>query len=341
MSAFLILFILNCSKSEKNELQGAVITHISGNVSISTIDDSKKFITLSSDRLYTKEGIILPGQILKTGKDSRVDLQFRDGMVFRVGPDTQILLQESQILSGENYSKVLLELKKGKVYTKVGKMEKTSSYQIKAPTSIASVRGTDFLVKADEKNSEVLVEDGSVEVSTDTGESEVVSSGEKAETANDKIEVSELTDEDKKELNDMGSNIQSISESARSQMQDIIANFEENKKLMEKALKDQKEKDREMMDEQKAKDREMIEEQKAKDRKNIDEQTGKGRENIGNITDESKKGMQEQTEKGKESLETTKKSADTDTIKKSGNTDAIKNARGGLDQIKNQKTEIK
>ncbi|MDH5657340.1 MAG: FecR domain-containing protein [Spirochaetia bacterium] len=306
-------FISFCSKKETTDFQGAIITHVNGLVEVSSLNNPSNFSTITPDKVYSKEGMILPGQIIKTGKDSRVDLQLKDGILFRLGPETKILLKESQILSGENFHKVEIDLSKGKMFTTVNKMEGASSFKVKTPTAIAGVRGTDFLVVSDEVSSDILVEDGSVEVLTESGD-EIVDGGNKANTTEEEIKVSELTEEDKQELSEMGSDLHSINETAKTQIQEIIDNFEENKRLMKEAFEEQKTRDREMIEEQKAKDKEMVEEQKAKDRENLDSVKGQGKEDIDS-----------QSEKNRENI---------DNIK-SDNKNATDDARNALDQIKN------
>lgn len=303
-----------CTDTRKNnDLQGAVITSFSGSVKISQINQTDKFYQLTADKLYTKEGIILSGQIVETGENSRVDLQFRDGVQFRVGPDSKILLKDSKILSGENFTRVLIEMKKGKVYTKVDRLSKDSSFEVSTPTSIAGVRGTDFLTKVEGNKTEVLVAGGSVEVQPENGSSALVEAGKKAQASKDKVDVKVLTEEDKKEVEEMGTGIENIRDDARARMQEIINNFEENKKLIEKAVKDQKESDRAMMDEQKNKDKEML-----------NQQVQKGKEDLEKVRSDAKQELNAQSDKGKEAIDKLK----------SNKGDPLKDARGGLDQIK-------
>jgi hypothetical protein len=61
-------------------------------------------------------------------------------------------------------SVLIVDLKTGNIATIVSKTSGSNSVRIQAPTAAASVRGTEFLVEADEEETSVSVGDGEVEV---------------------------------------------------------------------------------------------------------------------------------------------------------------------------------
>ena len=211
-------------------------------------------IQIVPEKLYTKDGLLLNGMTLETGKDSKADLQFQNGTQMRIGPQSRVKLENAQILTGENFSRTLLRVDSGNLYTKINRMEKASNFSIVTPTATASVRGTEFLTKVENTSSTVLVQEGSVAVTDDKFNNEkAVDGGNKASASESNVEVKPLDDKDKKELNDYGANLQSITDQGRSQIDGILQNFEENKKQILQAIDDQKEANKKLIEGQKKK----------------------------------------------------------------------------------------
>lgn len=325
---FLVLFfvgITNCKKSEPNDVQGAILTAISGNVTL-TKDNVKNKI--SPDQLYSKDAILLNGMVLETGKDGKVDLQFQTGTQLRVGPSSKIKLENASILSGENFSQTLIRIDSGSLYAKVNKLEKGSSMALVTPTAIASVRGTDFLTKVEQGESTVLVEDGAVAVSDEQSTSqEVVEGGNKANVDGEDVNVEPLTEDDKKELQEYGSNIQGITEQGRQQIESIMQTFEDQKAEILKAIDDQKAANRELIEGQIESNRQLIEGQLESNRKLIQEQTERDLQNKAEIENKGKENVQQNVEQGRQGIqEQTKQSP----VNNQNNT------QSELDKIRNQ-----
>lgn len=303
ITVFIIGFT-SCKKKEADDVQGAILTAISGTVTL-TKGDTRSII--SPDQLYSKEAILLNGMILETGKDSKVDLQFQTGTQLRVGPSSKIKLENASILSGENFSQTLIRIHAGSLYAKVNKLEKGSSMALVTPTAIASVRGTDFLTKVEQGQSTVLVEDGTVAVSDDQSiKEEVVEGGNKANVDGEEVSVGPLDEDDKRELQEYGSNIQGITEQGRQQIESIMQTFEDQKAEILKAIDDQKAANRELIEGQLESNRQLIDNQLESNRKLIQEQTerdlqnkaeieNKGKENVQQNVDQGRQGIQEQT----------------------------------------------
>lgn len=301
------------AKKESNDLQGAVITAVTGQVTVIRSDD--KF-TVTADKLYTKEAMLLSGSILETGKDSRADLQFQNGSQMRVGAQTRIKLENAAILTGENFSRTLLRIETGSLYTKVNKLEKGSSFSIVSPTATAAVRGTDFLTKVDAKTSNVLVQEGSVAVTDPNFKDEkTVEGGNKASVSGEAVDVKPLDEKDKKELTDFSTNLQSITEQGRSQIDSILQNFEDNKKQIQQALDDQKEANKQLIQGQKDSNRQVIEAQLEKNRQMMQSRADEDRKAKDALQQKGQEEVRKSAEQGRSDIDKQKKSSDLDRIR--------------------------
>ena len=323
----LVTGVIACKdKATPADLQGAVLTAVSGQVTLIKGDTKT---TVTADKLYSKEAMLLSGMILETGKDGKVDMQFQTGTQLRVGPSSRIKLENAQVLTGENFSQTLIRIDSGSLYTKVNRLEKGSSFSLITPTATASVRGTDFLTKVEEGESSVLVQDGAVAVTDDEfKKEEVVEGGNKAEVDNASVEVKPLDEEDKKELQEYGSNIQGITEQGRQQINRILQTFEENKAEIMKAIEGQKEANKELIEGQKENNRKLIEGQLESNRQLMEQQKERNREEKEAIESQAKEDVKKNVEGGRQGIEEQKSQKPTNTQSET---------QSELDRIKQQK----
>ncbi|MEQ9366306.1 MAG: FecR family protein, partial [Leptospirales bacterium] len=146
----------------KTPFPGAALANPIGIVSL--IPAKGPGYTFTSEMMFRPEGLLLEGDSVRTGANSRVDLQFPAGLVMRLGADSQVKLSRGKILGGDNFGRVLMDLKEGRLMTRKQKLNAKSRVVIRTPTLIASVRGTEFLIKQDRASGEVLVQEGTVVV---------------------------------------------------------------------------------------------------------------------------------------------------------------------------------
>ncbi len=114
------------------------------------------------------------GDKISTGSDGTVDLTLNNVAGYRALPDS-----ESSVLTADPHD-MNLSVTKGKVVINLSKLSKDSTFQVKTPTAIAAVRGTQFSCAANpgDAGSSFAVREGSVEVMTfSTGESIVLNEG--------------------------------------------------------------------------------------------------------------------------------------------------------------------
>ncbi|HOO56948.1 MAG TPA: FecR family protein [bacterium] len=111
------------------------------------------------------------GDELRTKADSALALMFTEEIEVRVDAFSVFKVRA---MEGEGEQPNSLDLKSGQAWAKVEKLEQNaqhSKFEIRTPTAIAGVRGTEFNVEVDEEgNSTVHVLDGTVSVLNELGE---------------------------------------------------------------------------------------------------------------------------------------------------------------------------
>ena len=115
-----------------------------------------------------KSGVVLPlGAVLKTAAGASCMLKWSTGHVVKVGPLSAVKLNKAALKNGAENTE--LELKKGNVHARAQKLSKgDSSFNIKTPTAVAGVRGTDFFAGLDDAGAiDIGVVEGSIVVSGD------------------------------------------------------------------------------------------------------------------------------------------------------------------------------
>ncbi len=85
------------------------------------------------------------GAVIKTGADSSVDL-FLNNSVVRVTPETTISFDKLLVTEtgSETVTETQLNLRSGRIIGNVKKLAAASKYEIKVPTGVVGIRGTDY-----------------------------------------------------------------------------------------------------------------------------------------------------------------------------------------------------
>ncbi|MDD4878435.1 MAG: FecR domain-containing protein [Candidatus Nanoarchaeia archaeon] len=138
------------------------VSEMKGTVSIKGADGAAK--TMGN-------GINLEeGDVINTGKNSKVKLELSDGHSIEVGPGTTL------VYSDPNNKE--LTLVGGKILVFVKKLLQNRRFQIRAIHGAMSVRGTEFVVESNENGTEIFLNEGSLEVTPDsTGEPIMLEAG--------------------------------------------------------------------------------------------------------------------------------------------------------------------
>lgn len=102
---------------------------------------------------------VFPKDVIITGKDARAKIVMVDNNEINVSPESQIEIQNYEYDPSAGKKEVLLNVIYGKVRSKVEQKYdgKTSKFQIKTPSAVAGVRGTDFLTSYTPSNNQSSV----------------------------------------------------------------------------------------------------------------------------------------------------------------------------------------
>jgi len=116
-------------------------------------------------------------EIVKTGNESRCELLFPDGSKVSILSNSMMQIKD---VAHKNNRKTNLFTLLGSFYFKV-KKALGDQFRIKSPSSVAAIRGTEFMLINKQNQSELLVKSGTVEFS-DINESQkvIVNSGQKS-----------------------------------------------------------------------------------------------------------------------------------------------------------------
>lgn len=139
-SAVVAFALLSLSpKSFAAEVHG-VLQVVKGDVQVKSSKDGKTSKAKVGGKVYPKDTII-------TAKDSRAKIVMVDNNVLNVSPETSLEIQNYEYAPEQGKKDVLLNVLYGKVRSKVEQKydDKTSKFQLKTPTAVAGVRGTDFM----------------------------------------------------------------------------------------------------------------------------------------------------------------------------------------------------
>lgn len=102
--------------------------------------------------------VVQPEDIIATGNQSIAVVQIADKAVAHITSNSKVKVTSLVATSTTLY------LEKGELISKVERLQKGQQYMVKTRSVVASVRGTQFLVKADEKIGKVAVHTGTVSV---------------------------------------------------------------------------------------------------------------------------------------------------------------------------------
>ena len=135
-----------------------------GQVLIQAVQGSATYST-GDQPLALKENLVLSrGTVLRTGKDATVDLILQyNGTVLRLMPNSTLSFDKlNKENAGENIiTETSLNLSSGIIFGSQRKLAIPSTFEVKTPNGVASIKGTEYYVRAD---GAVSVISGSVQV---------------------------------------------------------------------------------------------------------------------------------------------------------------------------------
>ncbi len=239
---------------------------------------------------------IKEGMTIKTvGPKSIAEIYFGENAVKILG-DTVIKVEKLLSNVSDNTEESSFIVEKGRMFSKVTKkLAKGDSYQVKTPTAIAAVRGTDFLVTQEDDKANVACLDGLLEVlnqSLATGQPIVLEEKQEVDVVPGQDMVKKQISEDKLRMLNILLEIKAMRE-------DIRKKYEQQREEILKYVEEQKKADKTMVEEQREKDKPLVEEQKARDKAMIEGIKGE-------IKDESGKAAQQSLDAAKSQMQDAK-----------------------------------
>jgi len=222
--AFLLVQFTSCKKGDKTVnietiKNDGIINFIAGNVNI--IADDKTVKANVGDN-------VTQGMTIVTAAKSVVDIYFA-GSVIRILENSTVVMKELVKNLTDNKELTELYVKKGKIFTMVArKLTEHEKFSVRTPTSIAAVRGTEFLVDEGNGKSRIscvegqvavkdaLVEDDSSFVNVDNGKAANVETGKT-------ITIDELTKNDMDNIRGIKNDIKPIREDLKRRLEETDA----------------------------------------------------------------------------------------------------------------------
>lgn len=103
---------------------------------------------------------------VKTGEDGKAIIVLYESVIIQMDSNTEINLEK---ITKEN---ITINQTSGSTWNKFINIAGINSYSIATPTTVATVRGTGFFIRANEQSSDVFVGEGEVEIIDETGRTE-------------------------------------------------------------------------------------------------------------------------------------------------------------------------
>ena len=145
-------------QSPASEPIGKVIT-ASGVVAIDHADAGVVQANVSGQTSQTKVGdLVYRGDVVRTGADGRVGINFTDGTSFNISSNAQMALNEFVYEPNGKSNSTMFNLSKGTFTFVAGKIAKTGDMKIDTPVATMGIRGTTPHVE--------VSDDGTVKFST-------------------------------------------------------------------------------------------------------------------------------------------------------------------------------
>jgi len=122
---------------------------------------------------------VFEGDQLTTGEKSRLKVLFSDDVILALGSATEVVVVKHLFDPKHNARQTRLDLVRGKLRALVQKMVAGSraDFAVKTTNAVAGVRGTEFVLVAEEKDTKLYTFSGAVELSG-AGEKVLVAAGQ-------------------------------------------------------------------------------------------------------------------------------------------------------------------
>jgi len=261
--SLLTVQFVSCKKEGPSIVQNdGIVNFIAGDVKLVT--DGNSVTANLGDK-------ITQGMIVKTGAKSVADIYFQ-GSVIRILEKSSVVMKELVRNVKDNKDLTELYVENGQVFSKVTrKLTEGERFKVNTPTAIAAVRGTEFLVDAENDKSVIGCIEGTVAVKQAGSEDSTfvdVEAGKEANVESGKpVSVNDLKQQNLE-------NIRKIKEDIKELREDIRKKFEAQREEIRQAVVEQKEVNKARVEDQKSSDKANV--QAIKDASKIQSEAIKG-----------------------------------------------------------------
>jgi hypothetical protein len=123
---------------------------------------------------------VFEGDKLVTGEKSRLKILFSDDVILSLGSGTEVVVEKHLFDPKAGARSTRLDLLKGTLRSLVQKVVagNRADFVVKTGNAVAGVRGTEFVLVADEKETKLYTYSGEVDLSGGSGEQVLVAAGE-------------------------------------------------------------------------------------------------------------------------------------------------------------------
>jgi hypothetical protein len=169
----------------KQQPQPARIKSVTGSVQLKRASETRYEML--------KSGILIRvGDEIVTRQGSTV-IELADGSIIRLDEQSNLVFNRLSHFGKTGMVDTQLRLNKGSLTTDIPPLVKGSRYEIKTPSAVAAVRGTEFRLRSDENGTQLEVLEGTVELSGEHG-TVLVNSGQGATVSSKhaRIDVNKL-----------------------------------------------------------------------------------------------------------------------------------------------------
>lgn len=136
-----------------------------GVVGVFTDVDGEVHLLRGENYLAAASGVEVEQQdVVETASGATAQLDMEDGSVFKLGPDTRLVLSDYQLDNERNVVSAGLDVLSGWVRFAVAKLRGSGSYAFHTPVMTVGVRGTEGVIEADNDSGGLHLEDGEVEI---------------------------------------------------------------------------------------------------------------------------------------------------------------------------------
>lgn len=259
--AFVLFAGFACKKDEREVAREGAVNFVIGDVFL--IDGGNKAKAKIGDA-------VKKGMKIETGKKAMADIYFGENAI-KVLENSSIRVDQLVTVVSTNSEQTEFYVEKGRLFSKVArKLAKGDNYSVKTPTTIAAVRGTNFLVTEEEKKGQVACLDGLVDVLNKSMEGE----GNQVQLKDGQ----EVTVEQGKAMN-----VKDLSEANKKMIQDILSSIRDMQADIRKKFEDERDRILKVVEDQKQMNKEMMEKQIEQDKQNVKDQIDKDKDNINKV----------------------------------------------------------